>query len=183
MDPPQFYYSHQEIDLALSCAGVLRKEYDQEHAQISPSPLSAAAQAAPVFATASQPAVAEAAILSNGLSPFSDNLSSYEYSATGQATQASAMDSGHLVSVTMYYSAPTNVPSARGTKAVVKKLNSIKLDRIIIVGATRSDFIKAFLSIHKLCDQFSPGVHAGPDFRIWWSGSRYVARSTAMIHG
>lgn len=49
----------------------------------------------------------------------------------------------------------------------------IKSDYIKIEGSSRVDFIKAFFGVHDLSDQFSPGVHSGPPFKIWWSGSRF----------
>ncbi|KAL6303693.1 hypothetical protein BKA93DRAFT_817976 [Sparassis latifolia] len=42
---------------------------------------------------------------------------------------------------------------------------------IVLEGIKHTGFIQAFLAVHDLADQFSPGVHSGPNFKLWWTGS------------
>ncbi|KAG2130852.1 hypothetical protein DEU56DRAFT_814656 [Suillus clintonianus] len=76
----------------------------------------------------------------------------------------------HLVYVCMM-SSVIEKPPGRNAKTSTKKDKTIKSDYIKIEGSSRADFIKAFFGVHDLSDQFSPGVHSGPPFKIWWSGS------------
>lgn len=39
---------------------------------------------------------------------------------------------------------------------------------------SRVDFIKNVLDIHELGQAFAPGVHSGPDLKLWWTGSPYI---------
>ncbi|KAG1732927.1 uncharacterized protein EDB91DRAFT_1057805 [Suillus paluster] len=78
--------------------------------------------------------------------------------------------SGHLVSATMLFSAPKKASGICG-KIAMKKTRMIKTDHVRIDTITRVDFIQAFLRIHELSDQYSPGAHTGPKFKIWWTGS------------
>jgi len=79
---------------------------------------------------------------------------------------------GHLVSVTMLVSvAEKNSGNGRG-KLSMKKTKTIKSDHICIEMMSRFEFITAFLRVHDLEDQYSPGVHFGPAFWFWWTGSR-----------
>ncbi|KAJ8585723.1 hypothetical protein M405DRAFT_910709 [Rhizopogon salebrosus TDB-379] len=78
---------------------------------------------------------------------------------------------GHLVSVTMLVSVvEKNSSNGRG-KLSTKKTKTIKSDHICIRAMSRVDFIAAFLRVHDLEDQYSPGVHFGPVFQFWWTGS------------
>lgn len=56
-------------------------------------------------------------------------------------------------------------------KAAPKKLKLTKMDTIQLRGISRVNFIEAFLKIHALSDNYSPGVHSGPSFKVWWTGS------------
>ncbi|KAG1860347.1 hypothetical protein F4604DRAFT_1930239 [Suillus subluteus] len=76
---------------------------------------------------------------------------------------------GHLVSITMAYTAPDK--TGRGLKLVVKKFKTVKSDHIVLEDITRTTFIQMFLTIHELADQYSPGVHSGPGFKLSWTGS------------
>ncbi|KIK81779.1 hypothetical protein PAXRUDRAFT_155282, partial [Paxillus rubicundulus Ve08.2h10] len=49
---------------------------------------------------------------------------------------------------------------------------TIKSNHMLIDEISRTDFIKAFLRVHDLADQYSPGIHFGPQFKLWWTGSR-----------
>ena len=68
-----------------------------------------------------------------------------------------------------------SIPEKSGTgraKIVIKKGRIIKSDHIKLVEMGRAEFIKAWLKIHELDEQFSPGIHSGPNFKMWWTGSR-----------
>jgi hypothetical protein len=76
---------------------------------------------------------------------------------------------GHLVSITMAFTGPEQ--TARGSKVSMKKLRTAKSDHIVIENTSRGAFIKSFLAVNDLADQYSPGVHTGPSFKLWWAGS------------
>jgi hypothetical protein len=80
----------------------------------------------------------------------------------------------------MLFSAPEKAPGVRG-KVAMKKTRMIKTDHIRIDAITRVDFIQAFLRIHELSDQYSPSAHTGPEFKIWWTGSRYASRTFHLM--
>jgi len=65
-------------------------------------------------------------------------------------------------------------PGGRAPKGLVKQKPRTKMTNIVLDNITRADFIKAFLATHNLSDKYSPGVHSGPDFKLWWSGLPYV---------
>ncbi|KAF9493375.1 hypothetical protein BDN71DRAFT_1508606 [Pleurotus eryngii] len=73
---------------------------------------------------------------------------------------------GHLVNVTMDFSVQEKPSGGRGSKAVVKKDKSTKMEYIPMCSISHVDFIKAFLSVHSLSEQFSPGIHSGPSFKL-----------------
>jgi hypothetical protein len=81
---------------------------------------------------------------------------------------------GHMVSALMHFSSQVAGPASRGSKLVVRRAKLTKSDHILLEGATRCEFIKAFLVIHDLADRFSPGIHFGPPFKMYWTGSMYV---------
>jgi hypothetical protein len=56
----------------------------------------------------------------------------------------------------------------------MKKQRNTKFDYILINGTSRTEFIQSALSIHELDKEYSPGVHSGPLFTVWYTGSRYV---------
>ncbi|KAG6836198.1 hypothetical protein H0H93_010421 [Arthromyces matolae] len=159
-DPALYYASHEEMDDALRYWGLKdNKVYDQMHASITPTP---------------QPAQVPLNAMAHLISAQVAQLPAYG------ALNKTAIDeppAGFLVSVTMIFSAPA-APNARG-RSGVKKEKSVKMERIKIDGITRTDFIKEFLRIHSLSDHYSPGVHSGPQFRIWWTG--ITKSSAAMI--
>ncbi|KAG6904417.1 hypothetical protein DXG01_010072, partial [Tephrocybe rancida] len=79
---------------------------------------------------------------------------------------------GYMVSVTII-SSVTDKPlsSSRGAKPTTKKLRNSKFDYIDILALERGPFFRAGLKVHDLDDQYSPGVHSGPAFKIHWTGS------------
>jgi hypothetical protein len=79
--------------------------------------------------------------------------------------------SGHLVSVLMFFNSQVAGPVGRGSKLVTKKSKVTKSGHIVLEGISRTSFITAFLSVHGLSDQYSPGVHSGPAFKFFWTGS------------
>ncbi|KIJ96371.1 hypothetical protein K443DRAFT_107389, partial [Laccaria amethystina LaAM-08-1] len=88
------------------------------------------------------------------------------------ANPTSSASAGHLISVGMVFSlAPVPGPGGRAPKGLVKQKPRTKMTNIVLDKISRSDFIKAFLATHNLSDKYSPGVHSGPDFKLWWSGS------------
>ena len=62
--------------------------------------------------------------------------------------------------------------AGRAAKVVMKKQRSTKFDYIKIEGASRCEFIVKMLGVHDLDDQFAPGVHSGPSFKLWFTGSK-----------
>ncbi|KIJ10550.1 hypothetical protein PAXINDRAFT_16468 [Paxillus involutus ATCC 200175] len=77
---------------------------------------------------------------------------------------------GHLVSVCMVSSIVKRTGGRNG-KLMTKKDKTSKSDYIQVDGNSHMDFIKAFFCVHDLGDQFSPGIHSGPPFKLWWTGS------------
>ena len=85
-----------------------------------------------------------------------------------------ALDSaGHLVSVTVCYTATEKGPG-RAARPVVKKLRNTKSDYVELDGLTRAEFIARILAVHELAKDYAPGVHSGPAFKMWFTGSKYV---------
>ncbi|KAG2046094.1 hypothetical protein BDR06DRAFT_1015033 [Suillus hirtellus] len=69
----------------------------------------------------------------------------------------------------MTYAAPEK--TARGSKLVIKKFKTVKSDHIVLEDITRTTLIQKFLAIYESADQYSPGVHYGPGFKLSWTGS------------
>jgi hypothetical protein len=78
---------------------------------------------------------------------------------------------GHLVSILMIFNAQVAGPVSHGSRLVTKKTKVTKSEYIILEGISRTDFITTFLSVHGLAEQYSPGVHSGPAFKFYWTGS------------
>lgn len=87
---------------------------------------------------------------------------------------------GYLVSITVCY---TSVEKAtgRGARPAAKKIRVTKSDYIDIDGITRSTFVTKMLAVHDLAKDYAPGVHSGPSFKLWFTGSRFVGRSHAQL--
>jgi len=79
-----------------------------------------------------------------------------------------------MVSITMVYSVAEPGKGSRAAKSVIKKHRNAKFDYIPILELDRKAFICEWLRVHDLLDQYSPGVHSGPSFKLWWAGSAYV---------
>ncbi|EDR02921.1 uncharacterized protein LACBIDRAFT_331920 [Laccaria bicolor S238N-H82] len=149
VNPPCFYHSHQEVNDALVAAGVTPGiQYDQYAARVTPTPV------------ATEPPVP--------LTPSLINLTNNHY-RTGVDSTAPA-SKGHLINVTLMYSSTTAAPTGWG-KAVPKKCKNTKMDMILLDSITCVDFVKAILGVHGISDKFAPGVHSGPDFKMWWNGA------------
>lgn len=87
---------------------------------------------------------------------------------------ATVDEDGHLVFVCMTQTVPEKNITGGRTKVTLKKQRTVKSDHIKLAELGRAEFIKAWLDVHDLGEQFGPGVHSGPDFKLWWLGSRYV---------
>ena len=78
--------------------------------------------------------------------------------------------SSHLVSIKMFFTTQVAGPAVHVSKLVTKKSQVIKAE-CIFEGISRTAFITAFLAVHGLSDQYSPGVHSGPAFKFFWTRS------------
>ncbi|EDR02051.1 uncharacterized protein LACBIDRAFT_332644 [Laccaria bicolor S238N-H82] len=156
IDPPHFYGSHEEIEAALHAAGVSSNAYvDQQAALSTPTPNHYA------------------------------NIKSHAQ-ALGEGRDivnpTSSTSPGHLISVGMVYSlAAAPGPGGRASKGLVKQKPTMKMTKLVLDKITCADFIKAFLATHNMSDKYSPGVHSGPDFKLWWSGSLGAKSGAATI--
>ena len=65
-------------------------------------------------------------------------------------------------------------PAGRGSKLVTKRSKLTISETIVLEDISRTDFIAAFLVVHGLSEQYRPGVHSGPAFKLFWTGSVYV---------
>ena len=88
---------------------------------------------------------------------------------------------GHLTTVTMVYSAPDKAPVSHGAKMTLKKQKETKFEYIVIEGTNRTTFIERFLAVFDLATVYSPGVHSGPAFKMWYTSSRYVLLSAVSF--
>ena len=64
--------------------------------------------------------------------------------------------------------------STAQAKTVLKKVKITKMDNLVLDSITRVNFIKAILKIQGLSNNFSLGVHSGPNFKLWQMGARFV---------
>jgi hypothetical protein len=72
----------------------------------------------------------------------------------------------------MLFASPDKTYGAGGVaKLTMKAKKTSKSDHIILESITRTEFVRAYLGVHDLGDQYSPGVHSGPSFKLWWAGS------------
>lgn len=59
----------------------------------------------------------------------------------------------------------------------MKKQSHSKFNIIALEDLDRSAFICEWLKVWDLHTQYSPGVHSGPSFKMWWTGSAFVISS------
>jgi hypothetical protein len=85
----------------------------------------------------------------------------------------SLVTDGHLVSVTLYFEEVLD-GSSRSGKARVKKGHESKSDYVNFDNISRCDAIHKFLSFHEIQDKYEPSPIQGPQFKMWYTGSRYV---------
>ncbi|KAJ6613350.1 hypothetical protein B0H10DRAFT_2222254 [Mycena sp. CBHHK59/15] len=79
---------------------------------------------------------------------------------------------GYQVSVIEVRPAPDKPTTGRnGKPAARKEERESKFDYIQIDAQTRCDFITSFLKVHDCDEEYSPGVHHGPPFKMSWTGS------------
>jgi hypothetical protein len=84
---------------------------------------------------------------------------------------------GHLTTVTMMYSALDKVPVSHKAKMTLKKQKETKFEYIVVEGTNCTTFIECFLTVFNLVTVYSPGIHSGPAFKMWYTSSRYVLLS------
>ena len=65
-------------------------------------------------------------------------------------------------------------PAGHGSKLVTKRLKLTISKIIVLEDISRTDFIATFLVVHGLSEQYHPGVHSGPAFKLFWTGLGYV---------
>ncbi|KAG1747748.1 uncharacterized protein EDB91DRAFT_1235773 [Suillus paluster] len=171
IDPPHFYLTHGECQQALYYhIGLM------EHPQMPKIERDRIWEpAAPVMLLPALPIVVNAVTETTPLPPVAETTPILPLAETAPilpvAEIALAPPVGHLVSILMNFSLQAQGPVTCGSKVVKKKSKLIKSDYIVLKGITHVDFITAYLSIHGLSDQFSPGVHSGPPFKLYWTGS------------
>jgi hypothetical protein len=171
IDPPHFYLTHEECQHALYYHTGMT-----EHPRMPEIQRSRIREpAAPVTQPPALPIVVNAVTETSPLPPVSETTPFLPVAETTPtipvAEIALPLSVGYLVSILMNFSLHAQGPVTRGSKVVKKKSKLIKSDYIVLEGITRTDFIVAYLSIHGLSDQFSPGVHSGPPFKLYWTGS------------
>ena len=66
-------------------------------------------------------------------------------------------------------------PSRRGSKMQSKLQQVTKMASVVLSGISRAEFVRTFLHAHGLGDDFAPGPHSGPSFRMWWTGIACVS--------
>ncbi|KAJ6611324.1 hypothetical protein B0H10DRAFT_1953187 [Mycena sp. CBHHK59/15] len=77
---------------------------------------------------------------------------------------------GYLCFISMVYT-PAAVPSTWGAKVAPKLKRETKMEYIHLETMSRTDFQEAFLAVHGLENIYSPGVHSGFPFKIWWTSA------------
>ncbi|KAF9530063.1 hypothetical protein CPB83DRAFT_892993 [Crepidotus variabilis] len=158
VDPPQFYYSHEEINATLLAYGM---------------------QPRPVVQDSTSKDLSEPPVLTRQLviGPAVSVLAPRDPHPDPLAATPAPAHMWHLipyqVNVTMIYMGhppPTSTSGCGAKPTAPKKMQHTKMDRMEFVTITTCvEFIKMFLAAHELQSQFSPGIHAGPVFCIWWT--------------
>lgn len=74
----------------------------------------------------------------------------------------------------MKYTEHVRGPPQRGSKLLSKQTNVTKMVSAVLRNTTRTDFIQIILGAHGLADLYHAGPHSGPNFKLWWTGIRYV---------
>ena len=81
--------------------------------------------------------------------------------------------SGRLISVTMMFD--EIVPGAtHHSKSKLKKVSEVKSNLIDFDNLSRVDVIKRIFEIHGISEKYDVSPVRGPDFKLWYSGSRSV---------
>ncbi|EDR00505.1 uncharacterized protein LACBIDRAFT_334128 [Laccaria bicolor S238N-H82] len=178
VNPPKYYFSHEEIDAACRASGVEPPpRYTQPEIPVAPSQPITTAGPCPIrpffqimlINLTGVPLATQYDILSSRVSPTPVPANNH-YRAAGPLGNTVGnepsvpLPDGHLINVTHTYTSMelTTGSSQNGKPAAPKKKATTLLGNIALEGITRVDFIKAFLSIHNLHTQFAPGVHSGP---------------------
>jgi hypothetical protein len=88
--------------------------------------------------------------------------------------------SGRLTSVTMTFN--EIVPGAtHHSKSKLKKVYEVKSNLIDFDNFSRVDVIKRIFEIHGISEKYDVGPVRGPDFKLWYSGSRLVIRNAFKV--
>ncbi|KAI8996315.1 hypothetical protein BD414DRAFT_408305, partial [Trametes punicea] len=87
---------------------------------------------------------------------------------------------GHLVSVTVTFSS-TEKAAGRTNRTVLKKHKNTKSDYVILEGISCASFVKKLLAIRGLANDFAPGIHLGPAFKLWYTGSNGGKAGAASV--
>jgi hypothetical protein len=74
------------------------------------------------------------------------------------------------VSINLLYSVHVQ-GTGRSAKMVTKKESKTKAATIDFENIQRVELIEACLKAHGLHNQFAPGPHSGPGFKMWWTGN------------
>ncbi|KAG6823164.1 hypothetical protein H0H92_011184 [Tricholoma furcatifolium] len=163
VNPPRFYYCNEDMDAALIAAGrpaLSRKILDQSYSRISPTPM-VATHDATRLSPDTPPSEVEATVISSQPIHYPNTIPNIEVT--------------YLISVTMLFT-PITTTVTHGKN--VKKEKKTKMIHIKMEGISRVEFIKLFLAVFDLATHFSPGVHAGPDFKFWFTGITKTAAAT-----
>jgi hypothetical protein len=88
--------------------------------------------------------------------------------------------SGRLTSVTMTFD--EIVPGAtHHSKSKLKKVSEVKSNLIDFDNLSRVDVIKRIFEIHGISEKYDVSPVRGPDFKLWYSGSRSVVHYTFAV--
>ncbi|KAA1475512.1 hypothetical protein DENSPDRAFT_883621 [Dentipellis sp. KUC8613] len=178
VNPPQFYMSQAQMVDALQAAA-------NAGIPIPPGPgaaMLAAARAgdAPVSAATARPANRPSEQVCDTVNTSAGIAQKSAAEPTNKALDPSLSagnsvlgDAGYLVYVTHTLSVLDNTPAVRGSKSAPKKVKTptTKFEYIDVQNISRVKFFQACLRVHDLADHFSAGVHSGPAFKLWWTGS------------
>ncbi|KAJ7724818.1 hypothetical protein DFH07DRAFT_1003564 [Mycena maculata] len=154
VNPPAFYPSQEDI---------IRKMYiwNPGHPMFQPAP-STTGPTAPTATTTTTEAPVALPV------PIDPALQEQTVAATPTPLELA----GHQVSVIEVRPAPEKTTSTRtGKPAARKDERESKFDYIKLEDMSCCDFVTAFLKVHDCAEEYSPGVHSGPPFKMSWTGS------------
>ncbi|RDX56589.1 hypothetical protein K466DRAFT_606734 [Polyporus arcularius HHB13444] len=172
---PQYYYDDEEMRQCLTAARAAASLLELHHGRAaaravdnhrpSPDPVEI-----PAPAPASQEVPAPPAATPAASQRSVDTTSVPDEDSQPHAVSVAPHAEEYLVSVTMHYTEHIRGPVSRGSKVVPKMVQLTKMVHIALRGLTRANFVREFLDVHSLADQFAAGPLSGPTFKIWWTG-------------